>query len=1165
MNPRALLSTTVSILSVATLAFAQTWTEPIIIGGGNAPDLDIDPATGTLYITHHDPNVIFTKVDWQGNLIEQEAVDVAARDTKGGKRFNATVAFDPVLKLPHICFRENDSGDLFSVYYTRRRADGTWKDPLQLISKTVRAYSVRIDVDSYGVAHVVHGRTTGGSVRGDAIYYRIVNHAVDNRVKGLTDYRVDDRVEITVGGDSLVHVILSSPDDFSRGGAITYYRSVDGGRTLDLIGDIAASSANSRNGSADIYADRNGSVHIAYGTKHDRSVDGTSSIRYARFEGDTKVRDLAVTKSGELQQWDDPDIGIGSVAASDDGHYVVVAYVLKPGGKLRARLSDDGGATWSAHTTLSSGSGGYWGRDKHVVRAWANTFYLVYPAGGYVYLRILKVAGNPPRVNAGGPYSGTEGSPINFDASASSDDGQIVEYKWDWTGDGTWDDSTASPQIAHTYPDDFSGSAILEVVDNDGMSSQTLVQVTVANVAPVAEAGGPYVGAVNKPVSLTGNVSDIGTQDTHTYKWDLDNDGTFDKNGKSVSATFTSMGTKVVRLRVRDDDGGVGIDTATVEIGSGKPVISSIPNQSVQEGDSFAPIPLDNYVQDADHQANQMSWSFFGNQDLQVTIQQRVASVAVPDSEWAGTETISFVVKDPENKSDTTSASFTVNPVNDPPVVSKILFQSVKEGTPFDTIHLDDVVFDADNSDDQITWHVTGAVNLVVTIVNRVATVAPADSEWSGFERIWFVARDPGNASDSTKTKFTIAPVNDPPRITGLADQTVNRGESFPPLDFSKYVHDPDDPLDKLALSASGNRVLEVTIEGLVATVSAPDSRWTGSEQITFTVTDTSQATGSAKVNFTVRASNSPPRWIDRQNYAFNEDDTLHIPIKELQARVRDDEDPPDQFRFSMIGNQHVRWQSNGSRFSVYAEPNWNGIENVQLIVDDGLGGRDSVATQITVRPVPDPLAPFSLLEPIGVFYPTRPDSIVFIWEASFDADNPLAKLRYLWILSRSPQIADTLMKKQIEGKTDYTLGIDSRFDAGVYFWQVVAISVSDLVDPVPSQNVGAFTLPPTSSVADARAGVPEAFALRPNYPNPFNPQTTIAFDLPKPGHATVTIYGLDGKRISTLIDANLFAGYHQTTWNARGVASGVYLLELRVEAEGKVMFEARRTMSLVR
>ena len=80
--------------------------------------------------------------------------------------------------------------------------------------------------------------------------------------------------------------------------------------------------------------------------------------------------------------------------------------------------------------------------------------------------------------------------------------------------------------------------------------------------------------------------------------------------------------------------------------------------------------------------------------------------------------------------------------------------------------------------------------------------------------------------------------------------------------------------------------------------------------------------------------------------------------------------------------------------------------------------------------------------------------------------------------------------------------------------------------------------------------GIPEAYALRANYPNPFNPSTTIVYELPEAAPVTLLIYDLTGKQIRTLVSEVRSAGYHQAVWDgtdSKGApaATGVYFYRI--------------------
>ncbi|MEX0778685.1 MAG: T9SS type A sorting domain-containing protein [Balneolales bacterium] len=81
---------------------------------------------------------------------------------------------------------------------------------------------------------------------------------------------------------------------------------------------------------------------------------------------------------------------------------------------------------------------------------------------------------------------------------------------------------------------------------------------------------------------------------------------------------------------------------------------------------------------------------------------------------------------------------------------------------------------------------------------------------------------------------------------------------------------------------------------------------------------------------------------------------------------------------------------------------------------------------------------------------------------------------------------------------------------------------------------------------------LPLAVALHQNHPNPFNPTTSIGYELPEAAYVHLAIYDVMGREISVLVSETKPAGIHQVTWDAQGVSSGIYLY--RLVAGGKVM-----------
>ncbi len=74
----------------------------------------------------------------------------------------------------------------------------------------------------------------------------------------------------------------------------------------------------------------------------------------------------------------------------------------------------------------------------------------------------------------------------------------------------------------------------------------------------------------------------------------------------------------------------------------------------------------------------------------------------------------------------------------------------------------------------------------------------------------------------------------------------------------------------------------------------------------------------------------------------------------------------------------------------------------------------------------------------------------------------------------------------------------------------------------------------------------PDEFQLRQNFPNPFNPNTTISYRLPENDHVSLTVYDMLGKRISTLVNQQQSAGTHSVEFDATELSSGLYIYNVQ-------------------
>ncbi len=137
-------------------------------------------------------------------------------------------------------------------------------------------------------------------------------------------------------------------------------------------------------------------------------------------------------------------------------------------------------------------------------------------------------------------------------------------------------------------------------------------------------------------------------------------------------------------------------------------------------------------------------------------------------------------------------------------------------------------------------------------------------------------------------------------------------------------------------------------------------------------------------------------------------------------------------------------------------------------------------------------------------------------------------------------------------GGTEYSLHDTSTPTGYWYFWlEMVALNgVTEVTYPIYHGIVGN-----DDPTVPQYAGL----EIEPNYPNPFNPTTTIRFTIPAASQTRVEIYNIRGEKVTTLHDGNLEEGPHTLTWHGTNdqddvVASGIYFCRVSTDNESKMI-----------
>ncbi len=282
------------------------------------------------------------------------------------------------------------------------------------------------------------------------------------------------------------------------------------------------------------------------------------------------------------------------------------------------------------------------------------------------------------------------------------------------------------------------------------------------------------------------------------------------------------------------------------------PVASAIDNQTINEGQSFAVIDLNSYVFDDLTPDTLLTWTTTGTVDLTVTIaDSNQATVNIPNPQWNGSETITFIVTDEGGKSDTTQGTFTVVGDNQIPVA-----QNDSSNTPEDTaVSINLTANDSDPDGEPV--HIDRILNTnngSVTIDNdSMVTYTPA-KDFNGTDTFDYVVTDGNGGRDTATVYVTVAPRNDPPQIVNLPNIIDMETNSSTQLYMMNYAYDVDTPDSLLTWSFSvSDPAIGYAYDDVTDTLTIFSYNTAGEFYLFTTLTDDSGA--SDKDTITVRVS----------------------------------------------------------------------------------------------------------------------------------------------------------------------------------------------------------------------------------------------------------------------------------------------------------------------
>ena len=365
-----------------------------------------------------------------------------------------------------------------------------------------------------------------------------------------------------------------------------------------------------------------------------------------------------------------------------------------------------------------------------------------------------------------------------------------------------------------------------------------------------------------------------------------------------------------------------------------------LPDITMGAGGTDTSLDLDDHIGNSSLPDSLITWTASGNDAITVAIDPdtRVVTFGAADG-FQGFEDVIFTVGmdgSPTTASDTLRVT-----VNSPPQLladaipdTLIIIEDIRTGV----LDLREIVIDADDTYDRLTWAFTTGENLTAETAADSLFLAGAEN-YNGMTSLQIAVRDPFMAADSLTVPVIVTPVNDPPTLAGLPDVSLIRTGSYQ-FDMNAYLADVDGDKPIISWREPADIIVEMT--GTLITLRGRPG-FLGAENVVFTGTDPAGLAASDSMAVTVTRANNPPVWavIPKVGFAQGGADSTIV----LWDYVADPDDPDSLLAFEITGDDDVdAWSVDAAtgRLHLSDTDNMTGWDRLMVTASDPDGNMAS-------------------------------------------------------------------------------------------------------------------------------------------------------------------------------------------------------------------------------
>jgi hypothetical protein len=579
-----------------------------------------------------------------------------------------------------------------------------------------------------------------------------------------------------------------------------------------------------------------------------------------------------------------------------------------------------------------------------------------------------------------------ETSPSNLTLTKSSSNTALIPInKIVFSGSG------GNRTVTITPADDKSGSAEITINVSDGektTSDSFILTVNAVNDPPVISdisdqstdeditlSEVPFtISDIETPASIL-----ILTQSSSDTSLVPKNKIVFGGTGENRTVTITpaenKFGTATITINVSDGDKSASDSfTLTVDAVNDPPTISNISNTTIPEDQPSPPILFT--IWDEETSPSSLTLSKLSSNTTLVPLTNIVFGgsgenrnvTITPAHDKSGSTEITINVSDGDK---TTSENFTVivTSDNDPPEISDIPNQSTSEDTPTPLIPF--TITDVETEASNLTLSKSSSNTTLVPLYNivfggsdesRNVTITPAENQ-SGLTEI-IITVDDGQFAASDTLILTVNPVNDPPTISDIPNQTTNEDIGITEIPFTISDVETDASVLILTKSSSNTTLIpenEIVLggSGQNRTISiTPVLNQSGSTNITIYVSD-GELTVSDSFDLTVNSVNDPPTISDITDQIIDEDNAtsaISFFISDVETQASNLILSRESSNTLLVPVDNIVFDGSDGNRTVTITPadDQNGLTEITITVSDG-ENTVSNSFNLTVNAVNDP------------------------------------------------------------------------------------------------------------------------------------------------------------------------------------------------------------------